>query len=225
MACTDLADPLQSLNNQLASKSEDLQAQQERCDAKDEQIAGLAQQVEQLQGAAEAHKQAEAMTQNSNAHHWAVDVSLDQGMGTGLGSYPLMPTSPRALRQRMLVLEVGMLELKHALLFAASCSFILGSVGHVCCSLTTTLQAQCDCLRWCQCLWCTLLSVCLSACLPACLSACLSVCLPVCAHHAIVCFLQSANEKLEKALMAAHSQAPHLHAPLPAGSGQGMISP
>ncbi len=96
---------LQSLNNQLASKDEDLQAHHERCNAKDEQIAGMAQQVEQLESLLEEQRQEEAVRQGRDHHDWAVDVSLDQGMG--LSSAPLMPSSPRALRQRVLVLEVS----------------------------------------------------------------------------------------------------------------------
>ena len=96
---------LQSLNNQVASKDEDLQAHHERCNAKDEQIAGMAQQVEQLESHREEQRQKEAVRQSRDRHDRAVDVSLGQGMG--LSSAPLMPSSPRALRQRVLVLEVS----------------------------------------------------------------------------------------------------------------------
>ena len=96
---------LQSLNNQIASKDEDLQAHCERYNAKDEQIAGMAQQVEQLESCLEEQRQKEVVRQAHDRHDWAVDVSLDQGMG--LSSAPLMPSSSRALRQRMLVLEVS----------------------------------------------------------------------------------------------------------------------
>lgn len=99
---------MQSLNNQLASKDEDLQAQHERCSAKDEQIANLAQRLEQLETTAEEQKQAETTRHAHSPRDWAVDVSLDQGMGTGPA--PLMPSSPTALRQRVLVLEVGVLS-------------------------------------------------------------------------------------------------------------------
>lgn len=98
---------LQSLNCQLASKDEDLQSQQERCDAKDEQIADSAQRVEQLESTVEAHK-VETMRQQPQSHDWAVDVSLDKGIG--MGPAPMMPTSPRALRQRVLILEVNFMN-------------------------------------------------------------------------------------------------------------------
>ena len=95
---------LQSLNNQLAGKDQDLQAQQERHLAKDQQLAQLAQQIEQLESAAEAQQQAETARKAQQSHDWAVNVSLDQGMGEG--PVPRVPSSPRALRQRVLVLEV-----------------------------------------------------------------------------------------------------------------------
>ena len=98
---------MQSLNNQVASKEQDLQAQQERCSAKDQELAELAQRIEQLDSAAEAHQQAETARQLQQSHDWAVNVSLDQGMGEGPA--PMMPNSPRALRQRVLVLEVCIL--------------------------------------------------------------------------------------------------------------------
>ncbi len=96
---------LQGLNHQVASKDEDLQAHRERCNAKDEQIAGMAQRMEQLESLLEEQRQKEAVRQGHDRHDWAVDVSLDQGMG--LSTAPLMPSSPRALRQRVLVLEVS----------------------------------------------------------------------------------------------------------------------
>ena len=99
---------VQSLNCQLASKDEDLQSQQERCDAKDEQIADSAQRVEQLESTVEAHK-VETMRQQPQSHDWAVDVSLDKGIG-GMGPAPMMPSSPRALRQRVLILEVNFMN-------------------------------------------------------------------------------------------------------------------
>lgn len=89
----------------MASKDEDLQAHHERYNAKDEQIAGMAQRVEQLESLLEEQRQKEAMRQAHDRHDWAVDLSLDQGMG--LSSAPLMPSSPGALRQRVLVLEVS----------------------------------------------------------------------------------------------------------------------
>lgn len=100
---------LQSLNSQLASKDEDLHAIQERCHAKDEQLAELAQRVEQLETAAEAHQRAQTARQAQHSHNWAVNVSLDQGMAQG--PLPMLPTSPGALRQRVVVLEVQALLL------------------------------------------------------------------------------------------------------------------
>ena len=80
------------------------------------------------------------------------------------------------------------------------------------------------------------LSVCLSVCLSAYPFVCLSVCLSVCQSiYLSVCMcprrpnmkncrrMQGANEKLEKALMAAHFHAPPMHASAPAESaGQGL---
>ncbi|DBB14510.1 TPA: hypothetical protein ACH3X3_004792 [Trebouxia sp. C0006] len=109
---------IESLNNHLASKGEDLQAHHDRCNAKDEQIAGMAQQVEQLESLLEEQRQEEAVRQGRDHHDWAVDVSLDQGMG--LSSAPLMPSSPRALRQRVLVLEGANEKLEKALMAAHS---------------------------------------------------------------------------------------------------------
>ncbi|DBA92530.1 TPA: hypothetical protein ACH3X1_002761 [Trebouxia sp. C0004] len=109
---------IESLNNQIASKDEDLQAHHERCDAKDEQIAGMAQRVEQLESLLEEQRQKEGVRQAPTRHDWAVDVSLDQGMG--LSSASLMPSSPRALRQRVLVLEGANEKLEKALMAAHS---------------------------------------------------------------------------------------------------------
>ncbi|KAL0020086.1 hypothetical protein WJX79_009298 [Trebouxia sp. C0005] len=108
---------IESLNNQVASKDEDLQAHHERYNAKDEQIAGMAQRVEQLESLLEEQRQKEAMRQAHDRHDWAVDLS-DQGMG--LSSAPLMPSSPGALRQRVLVLEGANEKLEKALMAAHS---------------------------------------------------------------------------------------------------------
>ena len=96
---------LQSLNHQVASKDKDLQAHRERCNAKDKQIAGMAQQVEHQESLLEEQRQKGAVRKGHDVHDWAIDVSLDQGMG--LSSAPQMSNSPRALRQRVLVLEVS----------------------------------------------------------------------------------------------------------------------
>ena len=78
------------------------------------------------------------------------------------------------------------------------------------------------------------LSCCLPACLPVCLSVCLSMCPSVCQlnylsvclcprRSSVISCVQGANEKLEKALMAAHSHAPPMHASTPPESaGQGL---
>ena len=95
---------MQSLNAELQSKDADIQGLKERCNSKDEEVAALAQHVEQLQSTVEASKQADAMAHQHSPRDWAVDVSLDQGMG--LGPAHMLPSSPTALRQRVHTLEV-----------------------------------------------------------------------------------------------------------------------
>ena len=95
---------MQSLNSELESKDADLQALQERCLIKDEQVAALGQQVAQLESNAEAEQHADAARQKHNLRECAVDVSLDQGLG--LAPAHIMPSSPTALRQRVQALEV-----------------------------------------------------------------------------------------------------------------------
>lgn len=95
---------MQSLSSEVESKDAELQALQDRCQSKDEQVAVLGQQVEQLQSTLEAHKQADTMPQQPTPLDWAVDVSLDQGVGAGPSQ--MMPSSPTALRQRVQTLEV-----------------------------------------------------------------------------------------------------------------------
>lgn len=92
----------------MASRDSALEAQHERCQAKDDQLASLAQQVEQLQAAADAQAQAEAEAEAAKHEQsmlpWAVNVSLDQGIAAGPSV--MMPTSPTALRSRVQTLEV-----------------------------------------------------------------------------------------------------------------------
>lgn len=96
---------MQSLSAELESKDVNLRGLEERCVAKDEEVAALAQQVEQLQSAVEASKHADVMAHQHSPCDWAVDVSLDQGLG--LGPIHMLPSSPTALRQRVHTLEVG----------------------------------------------------------------------------------------------------------------------
>ena len=95
---------MQSLSSELESKAADLEALQHRSRSKDEQVAALGQQVEQLESSLEALKQADSMRQQRRPYEWAVDVSLDQGMGPGAPH--MLPSSPAALRQRVQTLEV-----------------------------------------------------------------------------------------------------------------------
>lgn len=95
---------MQSLTAELDSKQADLQAFQERCQSKDEQLAALGQQMEQLQSMVEAQKQSYVERHQRDSHPWAVDVSLDQGVGLGPGH--MVPSSPTALRHRVQTLEV-----------------------------------------------------------------------------------------------------------------------
>lgn len=95
---------MQSLSSEIDSKDADLQALQDRCQSKDEQVAALGQQVERLESTAEARKQANDMPYQHTPSEWAVNVSLDQGVG--LGPPHMMPSSPTALRRRVQTLEV-----------------------------------------------------------------------------------------------------------------------
>ena len=95
---------MQSLSSELESKEADLEASQDRCHSKDEQVAALGQQVEQLRSSLEALKQADSMRQQQRPYDWAVDVSLDQGVGPGPPH--MIPSSPTTLRQRVQTLEV-----------------------------------------------------------------------------------------------------------------------
>ena len=105
---------MQSLSSEIQSKDADVQALQDRCQSKDEQIAALGQQVDRLESIVEAHKQADAMPHQHSPSDWAVNVSLDQGVG--LGPPHMMPSSPTALRQRVQTLEVcyHIILLEHA---------------------------------------------------------------------------------------------------------------
>ena len=95
---------MQSLSSELGSKAADLEALHDRCHSKDEQVAALGQQVEQLESSLEALKQADSMRQQQRPYEWAVDVSLDQGLAPGAPH--MLPSSPNALRQRVQTLEV-----------------------------------------------------------------------------------------------------------------------
>ena len=95
---------MQSLSSELESKAADLEALKDRCHSKDEQVAASGQQVEQLESSLEALKQADSMRQQQRPYEWAVDVSLDQGVGPGAPH--MLPSSPTALRQRVQTLEV-----------------------------------------------------------------------------------------------------------------------
>lgn len=89
----------------MASRDSELDAQHERCQAKDAELADLAQQIE---AASEAQTQAQAVAQaakhEQSMRPWAVDVSLDQGIAAGPSV--MIPTSPTALRARVQTLEV-----------------------------------------------------------------------------------------------------------------------
>lgn len=95
---------VQNLSSELESKDADLQGLQERCHSKDEKVAALGQQVEQLESSVEALRQADTLRQQPSPYDWAVNVSLDQGVGPGPAH--MMPSSPTALRQRVQTLEV-----------------------------------------------------------------------------------------------------------------------
>ena len=99
---------MQSLSSELESKGADLEALQDRCHSKDEQVAALGQQVEQLESSVEAQKQANSTKQQHSPYEWAVDVSLDQGVGPGPPR--MLPSSPTALRQRVQTLEVSRVD-------------------------------------------------------------------------------------------------------------------
>ena len=101
---------LQSLNAELDSKGAALQGLEERCVSKDEELASLGQQLEQLQGKLAAQQQTDMMEHQQSPRDWAVHVSLDQGIG--LGPVHLMPSSPSALRQRVQTLEVNLMHAK-----------------------------------------------------------------------------------------------------------------
>ena len=125
----------------MASKEQDLKAQQERCIAKDQELAELAQRIEQLESAAEARQQAETACQVQQSHDWAVNVSLNQGMGEGHA--PMMPNSPRALRQRVLVLEVCPTHSSITIAFADTLSYLI--FQHK--TLMSALPHHSDCMR------------------------------------------------------------------------------
>ena len=101
---------LQALSAEMASRDSELEAQTVRCQAKDTELASLAQQIEHLQAAAEAQAQVQTEAAAQAAQHeqsmqaWAVNVSLDQGIAAGPSV--MLPTSPTALRSRVQTLEV-----------------------------------------------------------------------------------------------------------------------
>ena len=101
---------LQALNAEMATRDSELEAQTERCHAKDAELASLAQQIEHLRAAAEVQAQHQAEAAAQAAQHeqsmppWAVNVSLDQGIAAGPSV--MIPTSPTALRSRVQTLEV-----------------------------------------------------------------------------------------------------------------------
>ncbi|KAL3148684.1 hypothetical protein ABBQ38_014099 [Trebouxia sp. C0009 RCD-2024] len=107
---------IESLSTEVESKDADLQALQDRCQSKDEQVAAMGQQVERLESIVEAHKQADHMPHQHAPSDWAVNVSLDQGVG--LGPPHMMPSSPTALRRRVQTLEAANEKLERALMAA-----------------------------------------------------------------------------------------------------------
>lgn len=95
----------------MANKDAQLERQKEERQTRDLELDRLAQQLKQLQAAAEAKVEARVGQDEQGRRERAVNVSLDQGMGTAeAGQMPMLPSSLTALRARVQTLEVSCSE-------------------------------------------------------------------------------------------------------------------